>query len=161
MKYIGYFNVESNSIYITDPCYDPPTKNSKNNCELAIPNGVWFAYTKESCYTKNAELLISKTKFNDNYNWEKLTSIAVDSGQAGFFDSKHYNNDDDVDNYRLADFGDDYTKWYKMVCHITIEKGCDVIPFGVVSRSGHGDGKYKVYISKNNSLVNAVKIIFN
>ena len=94
MKYIGYFNVESNSIYITDPCYDPPTKNSKNNCELAIPNGVWFAYTKESCYTKNAELLTEKA--------DKCGLATNNIGVPLLWDGKTcYSGADDVINFLI------------------------------------------------------------
>jgi len=77
--------------------------------------------------------------------------VGVDSGQAGFFDPAHAGKDDEA----VEPFADLSTKeplgrWYLMCCARTLTKpGVGLVPFGVVSSSGMGDGGYEVFIRRD------------
>lgn len=97
MKPIGSFEIESGKVMISDPCYERGTwcQGILNN----VVKGKWNAYIKESDEkewgTRAAELIAVK----DGYKLENLTGwnesgihVGVDSGQAGIYEDKYYND---------------------------------------------------------------------
>lgn len=98
--------------------------------------------------------------------WIEAGSIGVDSGQAGIYDLSHYRSDTNDDGRPHMKICGPYKKdgdlWYDMNCSITLDEnlGAGIIPNGVVSSSGYGDGLYKVYVTDDGYIVDAVKIIF-
>ena len=58
-----------------------------------------------------------------------IGEIGVDAGMAGFFENK-------------PDFDDE--EW-ELFCEKLRDKDCAILPYGVVCRSGFGDGRYPVY----------------
>jgi hypothetical protein len=74
--------------------------------------------------------------------------VGVDSGQAGIFDGGHYKEDKVVEG---IEFENNFAEpWYNVCCDVTLaDRGAGVIPFGVVSRSGFGDGGYTCYTIRN------------
>jgi len=92
-----------------------------------------------------------------------LETVGVDSGQAGFFDPAHAGKDDEA----VAPFADLKTKkplarWYLMCCARTLGKRpAGLVPFGVVSSSGWGDGGYEVFVRRDAAgAVEVVRIDF-
>jgi len=153
------FKVTSGTMICSDPCYTIPTW-----CQGIIhnvKNGLWEAGVLKGWGDRIARLwvfnidavikdLTIKTRI-ENYDGIELPfSGGVDSGQFGFFDHKHYRNDDSAKDLTKYEFGNDYDKesgdaWFRAMCNLTLgDESWGVAPFGVVSSSGFGDGAYLV-----------------
>jgi hypothetical protein len=84
-------------------------------------------------------------------------SAGVDSGQFGFFDKEFYRNDEKAKELKKHNFGDDYDteegdEWYRACADITLaDEQWGVLPNGVVSSSGFGDGSYRVFGQKDSN----------
>lgn len=168
--HLGKFKTPSGVVYISDPSYDPPKEKGsfEMNRLIKVPKKEWDVYITQSG-DRNASIIMERKKTKKEYsetpkNSNKF-SIGVDSGQAGFFDSKHYKNDKDTKNKPLADYIDingEGDKWYAMVCNITIDTklNAGILPFGAVSSSGYGDGEYEVIVNYYGKEVGSIEIIF-
>jgi hypothetical protein len=79
----------------------------------------------------------------------------VDSGQFGFFDKDFYRNDESAKDLEKYNFSPDYDReegdqWYRACANLTLDsEQWGVLPNGVVSSSGFGDGSYGVFGEKN------------
>lgn len=154
--FVGSFN-SSNCMIITDPCYnyDPgqiieDMTPGKWNAEILVSEeGSWG--------DRVAELRIVHEDHDvSDYDYDCVSKfeVGVDSGQAGFFDSFMYPRG------TTGEYGDLYT-FYGKACEMTIsEEKAGVFPFGVVSRTGFGDGGYSLWTVKQNGKVIAAKIVF-
>lgn len=154
MKCVGSFTIESGEVLITDPGYDRDTW-----CAIKLENverGKWNAFIEESFFGKWGSRVTKIVAMHDKIlslkdkPWELLdTDIGVDSGQAGFFDWKYYGDEKSVEYVpnHTADWDNSMDNvWYKQCCEITLDNKYGVIPYGVVTRSGFGDGIYDAYI---------------
>lgn len=125
---VGYFNCESGTLRVTDPCYQP---------------GTWCAGVITDCRTGIWKAVIHRGRFGMwGVRVSKLTvthsdggagdaiaadfEAGVDSGQAGVFDDLHYGDVCDAD----------YDKW----CELSNPAGTR--GDGAVASSGFGDGVY-------------------
>ena len=153
---LGTFEVTSNKLLVGDPCYDYDSDDSDGWFDLLstieVDNGTWHAYAYEGKSTNVCKIVIHRDniQLDDIFFSEvKMACVGVDSGQAGFFDLKNYKDDFLVGNSKIMDFSmtDKGAKWYNMCCYITIKsKICGgIVPYGVVSQSGYGDGYYNVF----------------
>ena len=143
---LGSFEVVSNKIYISDPCYEDD--EGENSCTLTlldVINGKYVATTKVDRIYYDIESL---TINHEDYLYIEPSifagKIGVDSGQVGFFDKEYY-----VEN-QGGDF-DDLTTLYGLACSLVLSKqeGGIVHNKGVVSSSGFGDGEYEVFVGIN------------
>ena len=153
---LGNFKVDSGSILISDPCYDDA---EYMHIVVEAHNGEWDAFVEE--YDDNISKL-GATLVGTNVGYLESKGVAgVDSGQMGIYDEPHFDNKKSVKK-PLFDFGDnaDHSKWYRMCCERTLNSPAGVIPHGVVSSSGWGDGAYDVKVSKLDGKVNHIEIIF-
>jgi len=156
---LGTFEVVSGSLRITDPCYSPDTWCATR---VKAKNGTWNAQIKtvrtDGWGTRVAELIAwhedNGRIFKMAYD-EVFDEIGVDSGQAGFFDADNYQNENVVEDTMFIrpdniTFDED-SRWYSLCCDRTLETkvSAAVIPFGVVSSSGYGDGGYVLLGEKN------------
>lgn len=154
---LGKFTIVSGQIIVGDPCYNEP--------EICVPaiNGDWLAYIEKN---ERIEKLIVQHVLFDSIEVVNIdeNAIGVDSGQAGVFDMSYYNDDTLVHNVSwlseesplVAD-----QPWYSLVCDRTLAKPhAGIIPFGVVSSSGWGDGDYPVTLYKVDDKVIKVEIVF-
>jgi len=176
-KSVGSFKVESGQIIISDPCYDKPnskkTKHLPFNGILPAKNGKWQAEIVMSdegswgdrvaylvCYHPEHRIDENSCEMEEVIDFE----VGVDSGQAGVFDAKYYNDDDSIKGLeRLYDRTpiNVAEPWYSMCCDRTLHKDqAGVIPFGAVSSSGEGDGCYKCLVKKDGDEVVGVLIDF-
>ena len=159
---IKQFEITSGKLVCSDPCYSIPTwcQGIVEN----VKNGVWGAeinlsdegdwgmriadlfICNEDAFAKDSS--IGEKIFNDepmNFN------AGVDSGQFGFFDFAHYRNDESAKDLKKYEFGDNYDieegdAWYRACSDLTLgDEQWGVLPNGVVSSSGFGDGSYDVF----------------
>ena len=141
---LGSFTV-IDKIIVADPCYDYGKLGT-----LALDNVLSGKYIATAEVEKNnlvVALHISHSNFkNDILESESAGYIAVDSGQAGFFDLDFFRKN------HGGEFGD-LNSFYGFACSITLSpKQAGVIKKrGVVSSSGFGDGCYDVFVSRNES----------
>ena len=157
------FQITSGSLVCSDPCYTIDTwcMGIVNN----VMKGTWIAEVMEDNFggwgDRIAELTVChESRYPGHGKWEELPgSFGVDSGQFGFFDNEHYRKADSVKTMKKYDFGGDYLtddsdpdgdEWYHACCELTLgPESWGVLPNGVVSSSGFGDGSYPVYGLKN------------
>lgn len=100
----------------------------------------------------------------EGVSWRRQPGrIGVDFGQAGIFDAKHFQKDKDVSrSYRWKDDPIDPERlWYSLCCDVTLGNAqAGIVPFGVVSTSGFGDGAYEWGVLRDGGDVVAVRIVF-
>lgn len=143
---IGTFEITSNVLVVSDPCYKPGTW-CMGQISDAQP-GIWTAqigiYQSEQ-FGKRVAYVAAFHEDCPNIDsldrHEADFEVGVDSGQAGIFDKAHY-QDQSIDFDVPAPICNDH--WFNVCCHQTLntEHYAGVIPYGVVSSSGYGDGGY-------------------
>jgi hypothetical protein len=164
IKELGKFDVITGTVVLSDPCYE-----INGGCQQVIENilpGTWECKIL-GWDGRVAELMARhSTNVGRNAKWtEGPGKIGVDSGQAGIFDEAHYRDDAVEDG--VARIGPDVIcpeePWYSLCCDRSLnsKSGAGVIPFGVVSSSGYGDGEYSCYIQRDKKVqVIGIKIVF-
>lgn len=153
------FEVTSGVIVASDPCYEIPTW-----CQGIIKNvkkGTWLAEIETSddgvCGERISRLRVEHINANRTYQMKQIDMDGgVDSGQFGFFDKDFYRNDEAAKNLNKYNFGGDFNRdgggeeWYRACCELTLAKeSWGVLPQGVVSSSGFGDGSYPIFGEKD------------
>lgn len=163
---LGNFEVESGKLIISDPGYE---KGAWCSASVNASNGEWTAWSvhfaeqyEDNRYFLPIGLVATSSKRSlsrINFNQLLDADIGVDSGQAGIYDSDHFKDDSDVPE----DFELPYEwmkhNWYALNSTKALADpvNADVIPYGAVSKSGHGDGLYYV-AAKLNSKGEAVAV---
>ncbi len=158
--------IKSGKITFSDPCYGLNTCGMLKN--IPFPNGEyrvdcikttrtagWGLRVKEIIIYNVDKVPVSESREMDVW-WNALSGeVGVDSGQAGIFDSKYYEQ-----YHEKNDIIDE--RWYDNVCNLTLSsQGYGTIDNqGVCSSSGYGDGGYTAYIGKLNTDIVAAKIVF-
>lgn len=146
-KYIelGTFEVETGQIIAIDPSYPFDERQVMKN----VFKGTWNSRA-EVVLTKKGDiiskLIITPSILNEQLfnslikKWRRVKGIfGVDSAQFGFFDLNYF-----ADNEFYREFNKDADNpFYELCLAATNNKPfARVIPFGVVSVSGYGDGAY-------------------
>lgn len=182
--YLGYFEQTGESMIVGDPTY-PFTGSNVPEVDVGtrvsgdiwsttpffldnVMPGIYQCWSVKSNLTYQAEEdpynvfnRLDNTAvwcIHNNYvnifnqKWEEITQVPVDSGQAGIYDANQ--------DYGGGD-GEDQ-EWYDLNSSITTtDIGAGVLPSGVVSSSGGGDGIYTAYAGYDGETVIAVWIDFN
>lgn len=154
---LGTFDVTSGKLVVSDPCYNPGIW-CQGNLEN-VKNGRWHGFVvrgKTDWGNRCWEVYAMHDECSLSTAIAERTDIdvGVDSGQAGIFDYSQYHGGED-------DYGDG--GWYDLCCQTTLSKphSAGVVPGGVVSSSGFGDGGYTCEIAKNDDgQIVGVKITF-
>lgn len=152
---LGEFKIVSGKMAVSDPCYKPDVwcRGELEN----VMNGTWYASAVE-VYTGSWGRRIARLiAVHENYIGERMSKgqcagfeVGVDSGQAGLFDDSHYQDDSIIPNPKPRFFGEPSDIWYSHCCDITLSPlSAGVLPYGVVSSSGFGDGGYDCFICRN------------
>lgn len=152
---LGEFLVLSGKLAVSDPCYDTDVKY-RGELENVM-NGTWHASAVEMQTGSWGRRIARLIAVHENYADEKMSKgqcvgfeVGVDSGQAGLFDASHYRDDSVIPNAKLVFHEEPAAIWYKHCCDITLSPlSAGVLPYGVVSSSGHGDGGYDCFICRN------------
>jgi hypothetical protein len=157
-KKIGSYLQETTSTIISDPCYE--ISQGKSAIKLStvmnkVQPGKWIGCVK---YYGGGGRVAQLLAFHQDYDPSRLQfktggGAPVDSGQMSIVDKSYFRNDDIVGNlpvwkkYRpMKRTGE---LWYSMCCNITLTKSAGIIPYGIVSNSGWGDGWYPLYYANN------------
>lgn len=185
---LGTFKVESGELIVSDPCYKVGTWCAGS---LKAVNGEWKAssygadihWAGERYIRRVTSLIVESSKDNsESMEWERTKIHAgVDSGQMSIYDIKFYRDDAEAEGRDISSWT--YGKkpkgkgetFYAAACCLTLgdyvrdesgdrQRGFTpggILPHGVVSSSGEGDGGYAVYVKKNSKgLIIAVKVNF-
>lgn len=168
---LGVFEVGSGILRVSDPCYEVDTwcSGTFDNAML----GKWRTHITKSSNTNGwgdrcVSLVIEHDSIIDEIPenlWKKSEIIiGVDSGQAGFFDDKYYRAScNGIKCFSLEEQSNIASEWYQMCCDVTLSEdgvGAGVIPYGVVSSSGFGDGGYECFFAENDGKVVSAMIVF-
>jgi hypothetical protein len=168
---VGEFQIISGTVVISDPCYALGTWCQGNLERVLI--GKWASFVKiatkrefRGCVIELISRAVDGIPIV-NAGWQREVSfmVGVDSGQAGIFDTAHYRDD------KIAETVPRLSKeqicpdepWYSLCCDRTLETKlhAGVIPYGVVSTSGIGDGSYHCYTRRDaQGHIVAIKIVF-
>jgi hypothetical protein len=168
---LGSFMVESAYVLVSDPCYPYVAgKKSSLQAEIEVRKGRWVADATRidladwgaRCVELLAEFEYHRSK---EQGWKLHPAIiGVDSGQAGIFDRKHFQDDSLVrkDHAWKSPPIDPEQPWYSLCCETTLSgEQAGVIPFGVVAASGLGDGAYELYTRADETgTINGLKLVF-
>lgn len=175
---LGKFEISEARIVVSDPSYDLSTAKIPglgailDNCRTGSWRG--FSVTKEflpDLVEFGAELWAWHQSITNEaqLSWVKQEKeIGADTGQIGIFDLKHYQDDKVVPINHKWTLGPNGTPiannelWYSFCCEMTdTKKFANVMPFGVVSRSGHGDGGYYYFVARDqDGTIIGVKVVF-
>src|SRR5262249_45854576 len=149
---LGAFEVVSGEVALCDPGYDR-TLVLEGAIATRVGNvarGRWQARvlrltldSAEAVYCGELLAFSDSVPIPADPAWQQIhPDIGVDSGQAGIFDWQHFHSP-------AAAVGHQWKgkmlvptdPWYSLCCDITLsDHGAGVIPHGVVSSSGWGDG---------------------
>lgn len=142
MEYVGTIKLGT-KVDITDPCYDKDVWcRMTTDCEP----GEYKGYIEMSDEGDWGMRVATVSIFKGNKMWgieemERIGSIGVDAGLAGFFNDK-------------PDFNDD--EWIEL-CNALGNGDAWNLYNGIFSSSGYGDGSYDVYANEDR---NAFTIVF-
>ena len=167
---VGRFRVVSGRVIVSDPCYEIGTW-----CQgilEKVRKGQWECHVslaqEGASDTGVAELVARRaslpTPFNPSWIEERF-EVGVDSGQAGIFDMAHYRDDrvaQAVERLGRETICPD-EPWYSLCCDRTSGSamGAGIIPYGVVSSSGFGDGSYRCFTQRDREgYVTAIRTVF-
>lgn len=177
---LGAFDLVSGTLVATDPSYDLETARIPGlgaiitNCETGRWNAQIILKEFEGMdYSINSELLLTHVDYreSDSLEWRRYQKgLGVDSGQAGAWDISRFQDQSvvpkDVRERARAESKQTsyipFDPWYQWCCETTLnEPACGVMAYGVVSRSGYGDGGYPVFVCVDeNQKVIGVRIQF-
>lgn len=180
VKSLGSFEVTSNKLVASDPCYKLDEEHSWLQATLDAVNGSWRAevvVTDEGPGwlggQRVAELRVVSEANNGTFVWEREGSVlGVDSGQMSFVDLPKYEGDTRVFS-KVGTLMESGGEWYSMVCELTNKSDYSVYPpvfdntgdifdGGAASSTGFGDGAYRLFVHRDeeSGLVTAARVIF-
>ncbi len=152
---LGTFELTQPIMRISDPGYnrDVWCSGTVENCKAGTWEAAVFVRDEDQfgdrmgvLAARHAETgpkfsLINRKSNSGKGGWSECPfEVGVDSGQAGIFDDAHYQDNDIFDTPAKSGYGDE---WYNHCCDITFSRlPAGVLPYGVVSSSGFGDGGY-------------------
>lgn len=160
--HVGSFNITTNIMYISDPCYKYGGFGSQQlPCLHGRYIGSVVMYSGKDIGTRVGEILAVHSAFK-TVKATKLPNerLYIDSGQLGYFDASYYeqNNPGGILNIFKGP-----SEWYKRVSEITSTGKCTGIidDKGFVSESGGMDGEFKYYLGTNPSGINvSFRVVF-
>ena len=149
-------------VLVSDPCYEYPTW-----CTGTLENVKPGNYNTNVIYYKDTDnffngrvgelIAIHESYTNKDLPWQITEAdIGVDSGQCGIFDFEQ------VKDIIGAGEWDEEDKFYAKACACTDDdKQYDEMGnYGVVSRSGVGDGSYDLYVADIDGEIVGIKVVF-
>jgi hypothetical protein len=184
---LGSFELESGKLIVSDPAFEyKPEEHAagsklwKLNLLIDAKPGKWHSFLLVRNFEKdrNADLICFHesekreilTEIDTKGYWSAMDEVGVDTGQVGIYDLKYYRDDnvfpDNINDEgksrsrgHIHDFGE---LWYEMNCNITMKPTdyAGIIPYGVVSSSGYGDGFYPVLERITDDVATAVRVVF-
>ncbi len=167
---LGSYPLTTGRAYITDPAYRDDTSL---RLLVKVQRGTWQAAIdlrdERDLGMRVAELITAHESVDvAAVTWQVEDFVlGVDSGTAGVFDVDHFHVDAegraDVREQARRDGWDDGEAWYQSLVMDAIESGTSnrVLPHGVITSTGFGDGGYDCYTARNKRKeVIAVRLVF-
>lgn len=144
-------------VLVSDPCYDYPTW-----CTKLVENVKPGNYNTNVtyCYGNMVSDLQVIHEDYDMYDldwYPVVADIGVDSGQCGIFDFDQGQSIIGTGEY------DEKDSFYGKACactHNADTKYGEMDTYGVVSRSGGGDGTYDLYVADIDDEIVGIKVVF-
>lgn len=163
MRDLGDFVNETGILLIADPGHDERSgilleqtrKGTWRGYSLGNKDGVLIA----ALYARHSDCEALTAAGSE---WEPLAaSLGVDSGMAGIFDVDYFRFGDIIPEEPRSKYPG-LSRWYRACMdQAASESRAGVIPYGVVSEAGYGDGLYPVWVCKDSDgCICAVKIDF-
>lgn len=159
---IGTVDFTKGNILVSDPCY-----KGEYGVSLDVKQTHYdVSVLKEDGYN-SAIMAIAKGEYISNLDWEKYEDeeIAVDSGQAGFFEWDSFYTEEVIDKNAQLPFSkdeDEENNFYPFVSSLTLnsDESAGCYSKGCVSSTGYGDGSYNLYLAKKNNVIVGLLICF-
>lgn len=170
------------SVIVSDPDYENDERNKKGIFSLlttlkSVLPGKYKVHVKRSNKgnwgIRNSILLVVNSKYaKKKLDWKKHKStVSVDSGQAGIFDTQYYRDDEAVSHipwikkkapWKIRQDDEKGELWYMKMSDFTLnnKESWGVYETGVVSSSGFGDGGYTLYTAKVDKKIVGIAIDF-
>lgn len=167
LEFLGTFEVETDELIISDPCYDQGTW-----CMGAlspVKTGTWLALVQRGDYVGWGERICKLVAVHQDHPIGDAPEfrmspidVGVDSGQAGIFDERYYKNDEAIDDEDKGDYPWDCDGEFYSACgsHTLSKKGAGCLKHGAVASSGVGDGSYNCYAAAVDGLIVGVALDF-
>lgn len=165
---LGGFTVgDDEEVVVGDPCYEDTLWST----ELTdVSRGYWTAYVRKDRKTNRVSELLAVCHGwpfpeLEDFGYEGHTA-GVDSGQLGIYSKDMYRTGDylpeDLENRLDLDLSDPAERFYAANCDRSLsKKQAGVLPRGVVSASGYGDGEYPVRLVRDTEgTVMAIWVVF-
>lgn len=162
MEFITKIKLED-KVVVTDPCYcyEP------NQRGIVLLKGVeageyncFIIYNKENRVKEAIMLHETLSSYEqENYFWFQNGFICVDAAIAGVI---NYTLHEEMRKCKNRNEKKWEEKYYKEICEL-FSKDVDTICFrenSFITRTGWGDGRYKVYITKREDKILGIKIIY-
>jgi hypothetical protein len=147
------FTIQSESMVISDPIY--PKSIWCSATVDNVMNGTWNVLAIKTNDIPNRgvrikELIVMHESHKEvpEFIHTLHDEFGVDGASFGFFDEKHYQNAESLKGVELISREpDSVTDLWHLYCRdrAFCEEDYGVLPYGVVSTSGLGDGCYPVY----------------
>ncbi|WP_342379540.1 DUF4241 domain-containing protein [Myxococcus stipitatus] len=171
---LGKFLMVSGQMRVSDPWYEkaPPGSVFDLSRVLAVRNGQWQAAVHFTDEGRNgirvAELVaLHVTTQAKSLKWSpEVLTVSVDSGMAGFCDDQYFRDVNQVPRWyvpqRLGPKPKVGDAWSDYVTEELIsEREAKIIPFGVLSHTGEGDGTYDVHVARGaDGRIEGVRLIY-
>lgn len=160
---LGTFETTGTKLIVSDPGYDLDTARDFGAILTNCQSGTWQAEVIIKTFAPHSisqvfELRATHSSVEDpaTLNWERQNrGIGVDTAQAGVYDLAHFHDHSLVPQdikwtFRGGRPAIPEDLWYSYCCELTGSKlEGSVLPFGVVTRSGEGDGRYGYSIARD------------
>ncbi len=169
---LGQFEVVSGQVRISDPCYQKRGTSPMIAGVLPARKGTWLAAIRVSeekdLGRRVAELLVLHQSRPAKLLWREASFfVGVDSGTAGVFDELHFRDDSVRRNQgksanpaRAPAKREPGEAWYEEYV-VGMKGDAHIIPFGVITHSGFGDGSYRCRVSRSaGGQVEAIRIVY-
>lgn len=161
---LGTFELTGTQLVVSDPGYELAwVRNDPLGIILTdCLSGTWRAETvikrfEGAKFPIILELRVFHSSIQDVQllSWERQDDgISVDSGQAGVYDLNHFRDDSlvpkDIKWSYEGGPASPEELWYSYCCELLLsKKEGSVLPFGVVTISGEGDGCYACSVARD------------
>ena len=157
---LGFYTQMSNQLLICDP--STSREDSNLICLSGVEPGIWRAAT-QIVGKEDGEInepapafLLAKSQtcplsfqqiMEQAFLWPKKQNVFTDIGILGFFDEKYYQ---DPTLFGIPPLSGKNDRWLKVCSDLLVEypNAC-ILPHGVISCSGEGEGLYDAYYLKD------------
>jgi hypothetical protein len=151
LQQVGTFEVTSGKVRVGDPAYEIDDRTYAAGGIVAAAKGTWTAAIVVSDERDLGKRIAELFALHASASAAALTwtdaefKVGVDSGTAGVFDTAHYR--DDAVASGGTHKGASGQAWYEQFV-VGMKGDTQLVPGGVLSQSGFGDGLYRCQLAR-------------